>query len=1248
MTFSSDRCVNSVPDSEIIDCPCQHYESIESIVSVLLDNSTHSDRLIGIVDWLSGELHHETPSSRKDSSRRQHQLSCGFEVCKKRCRVSFLILNSIRDTCRPFLSASNASPSKSPSVQQRDARLATSKTNEIQSNNGKYDNEYPTLQSTLSVTKKSGQSTKSLASTSISLNLSGTAPKHNQRDTLTTSKKNKKRIRPTVAISVTSSSTGNLVNLSSTNDEFFPPPPRLGIVQSPVVVVLPRIHMKEDNGNKHDNTYENVQQSNIVFCPATPNQTPRVSNVVESCNLSNYVVLTPDAPKATVCTPKKSDSRLATKSDESESGLDLPKTHSLENLVEVYCALITSCLVPSSFVEVQFLLRLLSLGPSSSHDTITSTGTVNKENLSVSSILSSHSRCVLFAARSLQKLSDLLLFGFGVNFLQDLIRNDSFQKNLPEVTDSIVSIIQSRITTTETFSGFGSVAFDQKAFFALPFKESRDSRHNYRTKAEQMMYNNRENSRDAFLHHLRSYLSIKGKIINYEYWLQELRKLKQASCEIVQGLLSSNLKWFSEFFCDMLLQIGLIPLQETDIDLLHIADQEKLQKLHHRFSSQSAQDDKSTKLVITAPNNDTTDVSPIVAAQRYFPGHQEFFYLFLVYSDAYSFSIHLRSKLIETINEIMANITQQNAERQIMEMCLMARFLGVLCFSPNWLPRNTVSDESRKSSRPLSLDGLWQLSESGLPVLKLLNESIQTGKLILVVPWIVELLKLAQWDQSVLDSSVFVDVIASLRQIQVKIQKNQSSVSLHATNRILLVQAIESYCKDAVGLMTIASLPYSPSVADPTCAASDVTLDTVAITSSVGILFAVNRHVEDLMALVSKLTKIDPIQVHRTPGATRKLRPSVVSPPTLTFATLSESETKNFSEINKVVQGGAKSGSMESKLRERFFQQHDELKTLCEFAVSRVLKVAKTSILDECAESLVHECIDDDADVVLARQKIRESCNDHVKSLLQNQLNKVLSCLVSSDVDKKIADVAVALSVTHGLSSCAQIIDNIVEHEINKIVSSAADAKRQLFSDKTVSTNVNKQKYPKILNPCDVQMQNTTLIMIKVSDFTRTLVEDVTGFLSILTELDLSLSTMIQKFTYEIPSEKILRPFFVAVLKMDECSFKIIDLGMEEVPSTLRNDKWNVLKTFLIAATRIASFSHNGLRNVTTFFCCAENIIRLLERGSKDLDAVEDFGNLLLAMMRSKIIRSLDLKYALAEPRFFDDEQLARLRRVVF
>ena len=56
-----------------------------------------------------------------------------------------------------------------------------------------------------------------------------------------------------------------------------------------------------------------------------------------------------------------------------------------------------------------------------------------------------------------------------------------------------------------------------------------------------------------------------------------IARIKTESQNIVSGLSEGNVVWFADFFVELLLQIGLAPAEETDEDILEIADKEKLQ-----------------------------------------------------------------------------------------------------------------------------------------------------------------------------------------------------------------------------------------------------------------------------------------------------------------------------------------------------------------------------------------------------------------------------------------------------------------------------------------------------------------------------------------------------------------------------------------------------------------------------------------------------------------------------------------------
>lgn len=57
-----------------------------------------------------------------------------------------------------------------------------------------------------------------------------------------------------------------------------------------------------------------------------------------------------------------------------------------------------------------------------------------------------------------------------------------------------------------------------------------------------------------------------------------IRNIEDESRKMLQYLAMGNLGWFVNFFIDLLLQIGLLPIGETDIDVLkQVSDQQRLQ-----------------------------------------------------------------------------------------------------------------------------------------------------------------------------------------------------------------------------------------------------------------------------------------------------------------------------------------------------------------------------------------------------------------------------------------------------------------------------------------------------------------------------------------------------------------------------------------------------------------------------------------------------------------------------------------------
>jgi hypothetical protein len=304
--------------------------------------------------------------------------------------------------------------------------------------------------------------------------------------------------------------------------------------------------------------------------PATPKKmfvTPYSKNSNTAGQISTETVPTQSTSARVQSTPIKAEVIPASKDQ-------------VDRFVEIYCTLIFHNLVPSTALELHLLLRLLNIDEpknlaSKVPETNFNQSTIIQEETKLDPIFPDAAGCRFFAAQVLSKLS-FLLKPLGMPFLQDLVKSSSFQNHLPEVTADLENEIKKQAATgallTIDHSSMGSTAL-----LTLPFQSERDSRHNYRTRDELVLYKNREESRDAFLYQLRSFLNIRGKVLDTVQAQRSIQRIRSSARVVVEGVMTGNMPWFAQFFCELLLQVGLVPIEETDKDLLNIADKDKLQ-----------------------------------------------------------------------------------------------------------------------------------------------------------------------------------------------------------------------------------------------------------------------------------------------------------------------------------------------------------------------------------------------------------------------------------------------------------------------------------------------------------------------------------------------------------------------------------------------------------------------------------------------------------------------------------------------
>ena len=162
--------------------------------------------------------------------------------------------------------------------------------------------------------------------------------------------------------------------------------------------------------------------------------------------------------------------------------------------------------------------------------------------------------------------------------------------------------------------------------------------------------------------------------------------------------------------------------------------------MHKRFTTKGTQAKKcssSRKLVI--------DENISSKSNRSLPGHsfrdhQEFFALFINASDSYKFNIRLKQRLSQLIVEMAAVNETKGLCQHIAKTILLAKFLGLLVFSPNW----TVTEIGPADSST-RLPYNYEDTTGPINLIEQLESAWREYRLVIVIPWVVAFLKMMTW-----------------------------------------------------------------------------------------------------------------------------------------------------------------------------------------------------------------------------------------------------------------------------------------------------------------------------------------------------------------------------------------------------------------------------------------------------------------------------------------------------------------------
>jgi hypothetical protein len=605
-------------------------------------------------------------------------------------------------------------------------------------------------------------------------------------------------------------------------------------------------------------------------------------------------------------------------------------------------------------------------------------------------------------------------------------------------------------------------------------------------------------------------------------------------------------------------------------------------------------------------------------------------------ADSYTFGIHLRSKMIEKLLELSSNATKKDFEKRLMDLQLIARFLGVLVFSPNW--QSSGADMAAHGTiLSESSDGLVQLGASGLSVIGIVEKAWKSSNLVSVIPWVVEILRMATWDRLARHSLPHRQLLSLLRQIQERLNASGHDDLYQAPCRQLVILSTESLFDEVVGLTTTTLLEQAdlPAYEIPDDDES-YRLDCSSITFSSATLDASNSHVEELISLVSNLSRSD-LSTLRSPGASRKLRPSIVVSPTLFFsAPAHDIGTASILAGNSamIMKDGQAIGaslpatetiSVQSRLRDTFFHQHGELKEVCDFTVNRVLSIVTDQLPAKYIKPALSGEIGTELALSAAEDIAMETCTSFLRSNLEDSLRGTLALLTPTTANPKVIEIALSLSVVHGLQVGKAMINALITTEARVFQALIArDDRRKLFSggtesdDKTVTAMVDKD-FLKIATD-SLTMLIEGLASQEYFPSTIPALQDLINILDDWTaHMDL-----------QIPAEDGLRLFFEAILMLDRNSTGIVDWAL--TPSfTPAATRWAVLRAYLQIAVSLHRFSRHGLRRLRVFVTEEGSLVRIITLGIAAAEG--SLSKILVEMVRSRLTRSSVLEDTLLKIR---------------
>ncbi|XP_008397384.1 codanin-1 isoform X1 [Poecilia reticulata] len=405
----------------------------------------------------------------------------------------------------------------------------------------------------------------------------------------------------------------------------------------------------------------------------------------------------------------------------------------LDVLAELYCTCISENLVPNVYLELFFVMQLLTSRSLHTHN--------DEEQLSLCSVnsdvlercyLRQVHNCVYFAVKVLENQFQLVAH-LDKCTLRLLAENERVASFSPDLKDRL-SQAQNRSTAKLSPSASTFI-------HSVPFQPATDNRSNF---GSDKAFHTFKKQRDVFYEALREWEDLhKEPGWNFDAALGT--KIRGMMSQLTSA---GNHSHFARLFLKQLVQMckgprtSTLSVDTTDADLLGMLGADSLGRL------------KRLEERLIQPHRVVGPCPP-----PSFPGHQEFFRDFIQTASCCQMNQHLQDSLCQQLlhldevsilrpsasvgegeEEEDGDMEQQDEKQRFSSVLLLARLLAKFLGFISFLPYQTSEKPSREIQE--ASVALRSKSVQVLDVCAVLSNSVRRRRTILTVPWLVEFLSM--------------------------------------------------------------------------------------------------------------------------------------------------------------------------------------------------------------------------------------------------------------------------------------------------------------------------------------------------------------------------------------------------------------------------------------------------------------------------------------------------------------------------